>query len=898
MSLPNEYHRRLLQKALKEEKERWSQVSGRPLKKRKKKGQESSKADSNNAFNGVSEPIDNSLKIDGGAANSNETDLNDTLPDTKNIPLLNNNETIVDLTNEEDSNIIDESIESEFQDSDFDSDEFEDIDLENSAADFMNKSEDPNEVISVTINKTPLEPKKSKSRPTMVSTKERHLRKKIHILYLFAMVSHGVIINRRLSDNELHSHLISKLPNSLKRELVEYQNQREKKVSSTSKTRKLLDLLRHLMNYWNEIWTIDKRSPILYKKIWNEIQNEETPFAKFPLPKIRYLEAIKQNIGGRDLCTQGYCALLRALGLPARLIFSLQPPDFTNLIQCEIIQSRAQTPNNESISVQNNNKKKKAKNQQERLLGAFKKKPYSNIPKKTLEEEEDEFSQKFGSWPVFWVEVWDKDGKKYITIDPTVKKLIEIVNYKSKLEPPMNCIRNNSWYVIGYDRLGGVRDITRRYAKEYNAKVRKKRIDREEKYAIWWQKLITGSCSEKRKNDNRVDKFEQIDFEDFSQKEGMPSNVGDFLSHPIYVLESGLKWNEILKPMISCGTIRKKTKGGEGELIPVYKRANVQSLRSAKGWYMRGRVLKIGERPLKIHKRPAKKRNGVKNFNSKADNNATDDDDNDARLYAEFQTEKYVPPPVVDGKIPRNAYKNVDVFEPWMIPEDCVHIKDSLAERAAKLLRIEYAVAVTGFDFNKDSSRMAKAKLEGIVTFHEFEAAVEAVCEGLREEDQRDEEMKQELLILRKWKLLLKKLEIRKMLIDEHGDIESDEENHSSKLASEDEVLEGGFIPTMGLDNNKDELYNENGFNEDEYGKFDASEEEAQASESDKEEFSSGTGNIAKSSEMGNSFNRRSLRSTSTKTIGLGDSDLEEFEDFMDDLDVSEDTEAESDYEE
>lgn len=45
-------------------------------------------------------------------------------------------------------------------------------------------------------------------------------------------------------------------------------------------------------------------------------------------------------------------------------------------------------------------------------------------------------------------------------------------------------------------------------------------------------------------------------------------------------------------------------------------------------------------------------------------------DDADASktgLFAEWQTERYNPPPVVNGKIPKNSFGNYELFQPQMV---------------------------------------------------------------------------------------------------------------------------------------------------------------------------------------------------------------------------------------
>lgn len=690
----------------------------------------------------------------------------------------------------------------EFEDDeDLDSDEFEDVDLDGTsfhdeeaqddAADNHELNEDINEEINITI--TPHRTVAKKQRVTVVETEERMFRKKLHIMHLFMMVGHGAFRNKWLSDPELLKLLQKQIPVNIKREVQAYIQHRTKtNVTAQSNTRRLLDLLRHLMEFWQKIWVTDSKAPVMYKKTWADIAhpNSIKPQKRQTMSFVRFRKALIQHVGSRDIAAQGFVALLRSINLPARLVFSIQSPDFTNMKKFDPI---AEGEENTEDVKEVNHVIKRLKTS-DRLLSVLRgRKPYTNTVIKTQAQTESEFEEKYGAWPVFWTEVWDKDSKKYITIDPMVKKLIEVVNWKSKLEPPMNCVRNNSWYVVGYDRIGGVRDITRRYCKEYNAKGRKKRITREPKWETWWHNCIRGACSKQRVKDNRVDKFEQIEFEELGLKEGMPLNVGDFKGHPVYVLESDLKFNEILMPKISCGGLANKSKSKKAKngFIPVYKRSNVCVVRSARGWFMRGRVLKIGERPVKIREKKVKR--GAKKTEDDFELSEGEgvEHDDDTRLYAESQTELYKPPPVLNGVISKNAYKNIDIYQPWMIPSGCVHVKHKLAEKAAKMMGIEYANAVVGFDFK--GRRDVSARIEGIVTLEEYGDAVALLCEGLKDMEDDNERRKKDLINLRAWSLLLTKLKINKRLLLAHGEVEDDEES-GEESEREEELESGGFV--------------------------------------------------------------------------------------------------------
>jgi len=44
-------------------------------------------------------------------------------------------------------------------------------------------------------------------------------------------------------------------------------------------------------------------------------------------------------------------------------------------------------------------------------------------------------------------------------------------------------------------------------------------------------------------------------------------------------------------------------------------------------------------------------------------------------VFGPWQTQDYEPPTAKDGIVPRNAYGNVELFKPSMLPKGCVHLQ-------------------------------------------------------------------------------------------------------------------------------------------------------------------------------------------------------------------------------
>jgi len=85
---------------------------------------------------------------------------------------------------------------------------------------------------------------------------------------------------------------------------------------------------------------------------------------------------------------------------------------------------------------------------------------------------------------------------------------------------------------------------------------------------------------------------------------------------------------------------------------PVYSRSQVLQLKAAENWMRHGRVVRVGEQPLKYVKQRAATLNRRRELETRANAEGADGGNGVMQgLYAERQTERYVPPPVVDVRL-------------------------------------------------------------------------------------------------------------------------------------------------------------------------------------------------------------------------------------------------------
>lgn len=104
-----------------------------------------------------------------------------------------------------------------------------------------------------------------------------------------------------------------------------------------------------------------------------------------------------------------------------------------------------------------------------------------------------------------------------------------------------------------------------------------------------------------------------------------------------YALERHLRRDEVIYPLQEIGKFR-------GE--PVYPRSNVQRLRTSETWMREGRVIQLGQQPLK---RVAQRASTInkKRIMEVVKANGTNEMPTQG-LWAEWQTELYVADPVID----------------------------------------------------------------------------------------------------------------------------------------------------------------------------------------------------------------------------------------------------------
>ncbi|KAG9004889.1 hypothetical protein FRB94_001982 [Tulasnella sp. JGI-2019a] len=374
-----------------------------------------------------------------------------------------------------------------------------------------------------------------------------------------------------------------------------------------------------------------------------------------------------------------------------------------------------------------------------------------------------------GSPPVFWTEVFSRPDGMWIPVDPSRN----LVHKRTAFEPPAHDRNNRMVYVVALEEDGYARDVTPRYAKEFGAKTAKIRPSSGTRgKKDWWDGIIGILARPYRLHRDDVEDAELITTQ---ITEGMPTSVAGFKDHPLYVLQRHVLQHQAVHPLVEIGKFR-------GE--PVYSRSNVVEVKTAENWMRVGKEIEEGEQPLKWAKTRAvtiaKKRmvemaemealsKSVAGESAMEENSGVATNAGGASmqgLYAEWQTRIYEPPPVVDGKVPKNDFGNIDLYVPSMLPAGSEHLPFKGIAKVARKLGIDFAEAVIGFEFKQ---RRATPILDGIVVASEnAEIVFQAYWETAQANEEKERQKKQDRVVKR-WQKLIHGLRVRERLMKEYS---------------------------------------------------------------------------------------------------------------------------------
>lgn len=530
--------------------------------------------------------------------------------------------------------------------------------------------------------------------------------------------------------------------------------------------------------------------------------------------------------GSRDVGAQLFTALLRGLGIESRLVASLQPSGFgwtkaeqrlarkpVKNIYTDTSSEESDLEDSRSISeitqaaVRGRGRPKTAQkrmgttgtpidldsdldeaaedvdaNDDESVVDIT-----PSMPKKRHQKYDRD-----NPFPIYWTEVTSPVTHKVLPVSPfalahPVASTTEIL---ALFEPRGVKAENTKTvvaYVIAYSSDGSAKDVTIRYLKKriwpgktkgfrfppekipvYN---KYGKVKRYEDYD-WFKRVMSGY---ERTNLMRtaVDDVEESHdlVPQLPDKKEINEDVDTLQSLKAsadFVLERFLRREEALRPGAKPDRTFVSGKGDNLKEEPVYLRSDVERCLTAESWHKEGRRPSAGEAPLKLV--PVRAVTVTRKREAEEHERQTGEKQMQG-LYSWDQTEYIIPPPIQNGIIPKNAYGNMDCFVPSMVPRGAVHIPLRSTVRICKKLDVDFAEAVTGFEFG---NKRAVPVCTGVVVAQENERAVIEAWTTYNEEQKKKQETKMERLLLDLWRKFVMGLRIRERVQDTYGDSASD----------------------------------------------------------------------------------------------------------------------------
>ncbi|KAL8762920.1 MAG: hypothetical protein Q9184_001142 [Pyrenodesmia sp. 2 TL-2023] len=639
------------------------------------------------------------------------------------------------------------------------------------------------------------------ARRKVLTAVEKKLRVDLHKVHLLCLLYHVHLRNHWCNDQNVHQILYHRLP----KQVVSLLNP-DDTLPQFRQDEAFREGLRKAMQYFHDAFTVTARG--MSRAYWaddpGQIPTQPPTNLELPMQKPDFIECAKKLEGSRDVGAQLFCALLRSAGVETRLVCSLQLLPLTATTKGATPQKPPPKPipvidYSDTSTSSNPPPLNLAPPPSIRPIGSTggltrfsnpsaATPPLSRPPLPQKPKTQTTFPS--SPAPVFWLEAFNTATQTHVPLSlfptPTLNKPLSLT---PTLHDPLNSLT----YCIAFSASLAAKDVTRRYTRAYAAKTLKTRIDSSPRGNAWLASVLALFRYPSSKYAKKSDR-EEIEDHELARKEAaepMPRAVADFNHHPVYALERHLKRNEVVWPRREVGKV---SAGVGGKLEGVFSRRNVLVCRTAAQWFRLGREVKPGEQALK--RLPPSKRRG--HVEEDEDDDAGDEETEGKALYAEFQTTQYTPPPIPPSgrPIPCNAFHNLDIYKPSMVPARGHHSTHALTSLAAKILGIDAVDAVTGFTFS-GKGRSGKAVVTGAVIWEGHREAVDAVIEGLEDRAREEEEARWRGVVLGAWKRMLVGLRVRERvkgyeIEGERGEVEREERERVEEV-EEDEEEGGGF---------------------------------------------------------------------------------------------------------
>ncbi|EPY49965.1 DNA repair protein Rhp42 [Schizosaccharomyces cryophilus OY26] len=606
----------------------------------------------------------------------------------------------------EESNKNSPKISDQEDESDEDSDIWEQVDLK------PNRDEKKDEEKDVHISASSETPSIKTNKKRSSGAVEKAIRFSIHVMHTCCLFYHGCRRNQWSCRRELLECLLDKISEERPSVVEDW-------IKSERTHDDLLRLINGLRSWWQKKFSITKHG--LRKLGYRDFKHGfELGFEPEIIENEKvFIEKILSFEGSRDLSAQGFTALCRSLQLNVRLIFSLQPLTYSTAA-------------------------------------------YDNWSHHVLPDEATSSIDGDLRYPIFWTEVYDNDQKRWISVDAVVLNGV-YTNDMSWFEPKGAYAESKHLrmgIVIAYENDFYAKDVTLRYTDVSSNRCKKIRQSYSPEKKDDTYVRIFSQFTKKKKN-------EQDLIEDRELEQKVPvrelKSIADYKNHPDFILKRHLKREEALlddaKPVDRVVFGSKKNPIQE----EVYRRKDVLTCKTPENFHKEGRVIRPGEQPRKMVKARAVTITRKREHESKV---IESKEPVMQGLYSSDQTELYIPPPIRDGKIPKNGYGNIDCFVKSMIPQGAVHLPFRGIAKIAKKLNVDYAEAVTGFEFRK---HRAIPITTGIVVPEEFAPQVLDEFRVYQRELVEKQLVKERKTAIGLWKRMINGLRIRKRITEDYG---------------------------------------------------------------------------------------------------------------------------------
>ncbi|KAH0261561.1 Rad4-domain-containing protein, partial [Aureobasidium melanogenum] len=569
-----------------------------------------------------------------------------------------------------------------------------------------------------------------------------------------------------------------------------------------------------------------------------------------------FRKCAKECRGSRDVGAQLFTALIRAIGIESRMVASLQPTGFgwTKVEEGEIKKQPQTTSTNpveisddESDVAESPKPKSKAKAKKPLKTEKPARKSARKSQNAVVEDESSDLSsvpsdadddddasviditpappvknsKKYDrdlAFPHYWTEVLSPVSNTHIPVDSIVLSTVasnqELLSTFEPRGKRADQAKQVICYVVAHNQDTTCKDVTVRYLKKHQLPGRTKgfrmpvekipvlnkrgKVIKTEDYDFF-KRIMSPFVRPHNKRTAADDIEESTDLKPFKpateKAKVATESLQWYKQSAEFVLERHLRREEAILPNAKQVRTFTSGKGDKEKSEPVYRRADVVNCKTVESWHKEGRQIKLGEQPLKMV--PVRAVTLMRKREMEEAERETGEKLKQG-LYGIDQTEWIIPPPIENGVIPKNAYNNIDVYVPSMVPKGAVHIPLRSTARICRKLNIDYAEACTGFEFGK---QRAVPIITGVVVAVENEDAVIDAWEVEEAERKRKEDVKRQATNLHLWRKFLMGLRIVERIRSDYAGRpnEIDEVNpfvnrdkQKKKKAPRDEMTEGG----------------------------------------------------------------------------------------------------------